>query len=53
MMKISDAIVSIPVQAGVSYLIVPDGNAEAKLQFSAISGKPATEPKKLGSHYWT
>jgi hypothetical protein len=49
-MKTSDAVVTIPVQAGVSYLIVPDGNNETKLQFSAISGKPAAEPKKLGSH---
>jgi alpha-L-fucosidase 2 len=48
-MQTSDAIVTIPLQAGSSYLVVPDVNTEAKLQFSAIRGEPATQPKKLGS----
>jgi hypothetical protein len=48
-MKTSDALITIPVQAGVSYLIASDQTSEAKLPFSSIGGEPAREPKKLGS----
>lgn len=48
-MRTSDQVITLPVHAGASYLILPEESIEVGLIFSSVSGESATEPKKLGS----
>lgn len=44
----AEAVFTIPMQSGKAYLIEPLSGTQTNLQFSPVSGVPATEPKQLG-----
>jgi alpha-L-fucosidase 2 len=44
-----ETIFTIPMQQGKTYLIEPSSGALTNLQFSPVSGVPASEPKRLGA----
>jgi len=45
----SSSIITFAVQAGESYLIVPEDGGGESLPFAVVTGIPATHPKTLGS----
>jgi len=45
----ADAVFTVPMQSGRTYLIEPSDNTSTELPFAPVSGAPANEPKKLGS----
>jgi hypothetical protein len=45
----ADAVFTVPMQSGKTYLIEPSDNTSTDLPFAPVSGVPANEPKRLGS----
>ncbi|MCU1307951.1 MAG: glycoside hydrolase family 65 central catalytic, partial [Acidobacteriaceae bacterium] len=45
----ADAVFSVPMQPGKTYLIQPSDNTSTDLPFAPVSAAPANEPKRLGS----
>jgi hypothetical protein len=45
----ADAVFTVPMQPGKTYLIEPSDNTSTDLPFAPVSGAPANEPKRLGS----
>lgn len=45
----AEGVFTIPIQSGKTYLIEPSSGALTNLQFSPVSGAPASEPKRLAT----
>jgi hypothetical protein len=45
----AEAVFTIPMQSGKAYLIEPSSGILTNLEFSPVSGVPASEPKQLGA----